>query len=437
MARPHERRLELPWCVLRASRITICALFGLTFASAARADSATCVAAAEDGQRAQKAGHLRVASENFSECSAEVCPKSVRDDCTKWRAEVQAQSPTIVIDAKGSDGHDVSDVTVSVDGVEVAKTLDGRHRRDRARIDDDLGIENRAIIGFQVRPVGKRIGRIATPLNVRERHRIGRNNPAYSRKLGRHVAERLPRFDIERRHRIARKFHDITAAPAGTVPREQCQDHVLGGHTRLQSSRKCHPHRFRARHSQRPRRHRMFGLARPDAPGERAERPLRAGVTIRRDQCHARQHDTEFRRNDMRDPLIGVIDVEQRDPRVVTRRARLGDERAPPRHRRRVAAPGSRIDDMVHHREHPRRIGDRTPRRRHAFQRRRAGALVQEHPVDGDQGVSTAQIGHDMRVPNFIEECALSQPSSPPRPRASRASPAFPESRCAFPATRF
>ena len=67
-----------------------------------------------------------VAGESFAECSSPSCPASVRDDCSKWRSEVQAQTPTVVVDAKTPDGHDASDVTVSVDGVVVAKKLDGR-----------------------------------------------------------------------------------------------------------------------------------------------------------------------------------------------------------------------------------------------------------------------------------------------------------------------
>ena len=66
------------------------------------------------------------AADSFRECSSESCPKSVRDDCTRWRSEVENQTPSIVVDAKDEAGHDVSDVTVSIDDRVVMKKLDGR-----------------------------------------------------------------------------------------------------------------------------------------------------------------------------------------------------------------------------------------------------------------------------------------------------------------------
>jgi hypothetical protein len=49
----------------------------------------------------------------------------VRDDCNQRLDELERAQPTIVFDARDSQGHDVSDVTVEVDGRPLVQRLDG------------------------------------------------------------------------------------------------------------------------------------------------------------------------------------------------------------------------------------------------------------------------------------------------------------------------
>lgn len=89
-------------------------------------DTAQCLAASEKGQRARAAGKLREAKEAFQVCNQDTCPAIVRSDCSKWRDELQASAPSVVFGARDAKGHDLFDVTVSMDGEVVTRKLDGK-----------------------------------------------------------------------------------------------------------------------------------------------------------------------------------------------------------------------------------------------------------------------------------------------------------------------
>ena len=92
----------------------------------ASADVQACLGASEKGQRARSAGKLREAREQFLLCSSDGCPAMVRRDCAQWQGEVIATLPSIVLGAKDRAGRDLFDVTVSVDGETLVRTLDGK-----------------------------------------------------------------------------------------------------------------------------------------------------------------------------------------------------------------------------------------------------------------------------------------------------------------------
>ena len=137
----------------------------------------------------------------------------------------------------------------------------------------------------------------------------------------------------------------------------------------------------------------------------------------------------------MGNALVGVVHVEQGDARCVAGGAGFGDEGIAARHQRAISAAGAGVDDMVHHCKHARRIDNRTTRLRHRLQRRRAGAFVEEDAVDGDQCAAPAQIGHDMGVPDFVEQGLRFSQSVPPA-NANLWSPISPELPCVFRARR-
>ena len=94
---------------------------------AARADVANeCMVAAEQSQPLRRDGKLIAARRKLLECERTACPAFVRDDCTKWRSEVDAAMPSVIVRAVDASNAEVSDVRVSVDGQVAAPRLDGQ-----------------------------------------------------------------------------------------------------------------------------------------------------------------------------------------------------------------------------------------------------------------------------------------------------------------------
>jgi hypothetical protein len=85
-----------------------------------------CIAAAEQVQPLQHDGNFREARARLRVCTQPQCPAIIRSDCTKWLAELDAATPTVVVHATDRDGNDLSDVRVFLDGALVLSTLDGR-----------------------------------------------------------------------------------------------------------------------------------------------------------------------------------------------------------------------------------------------------------------------------------------------------------------------
>ena len=121
-----------------------------------------CATAYENAQRLRQSGKLRAAKAQLTTCENEACASFMRNDCTKWDAEIAEAMPTIVVGAKDENGHDTSQVRVIVDDVVVADQLDGRpipvdpgqHHVRRRRLQRLAGREVR-----QEREVSSRVGR--------------------------------------------------------------------------------------------------------------------------------------------------------------------------------------------------------------------------------------------------------------------------------------
>jgi len=92
----------------------------------ARADVPACLDASEKGQRARSAGKLREARERFLACGAASCPALVRQDCAQWNSELSQTLPTVVFGARDTQGRDMFDVSVSMDGEPLVQKLDGK-----------------------------------------------------------------------------------------------------------------------------------------------------------------------------------------------------------------------------------------------------------------------------------------------------------------------
>lgn len=109
-------------------RLVLLGLLGVVVASALAAEARAEGACEGDHLRAQRArgeGHLVEATEALLLCSAKTCPNLVQQDCTTWLAEVKADTPTIVLDARDERGVAVKTTSVRIDGKDVARGVDG------------------------------------------------------------------------------------------------------------------------------------------------------------------------------------------------------------------------------------------------------------------------------------------------------------------------
>jgi predicted ribosome-associated RNA-binding protein Tma20 len=97
-------------------------------ASNANADPArdACFNAYEGAQRLRKSGELVASQSEVTRCASSKCPAFVTKDCVRWSHELERVIPSVVFVARSGEGRDLVDVTVTVDGKTVAKTLDGR-----------------------------------------------------------------------------------------------------------------------------------------------------------------------------------------------------------------------------------------------------------------------------------------------------------------------
>ena len=78
----------------------------------------------ESGQIARRQRRLRDAQGELRLCSRAACPGLVRADCVGWLDQVSRSLPSVVVTARAR-GFDLTEVRVTVDGVQVADRLTG------------------------------------------------------------------------------------------------------------------------------------------------------------------------------------------------------------------------------------------------------------------------------------------------------------------------
>jgi hypothetical protein len=79
-----------------------------------------CLSAPVDGQKLRRADKLVDAHDKFALCAQRKCPARIVQECTRWLHEVDDITPSIVAAARDSQGGDLLDVRVSVDGQPMA-----------------------------------------------------------------------------------------------------------------------------------------------------------------------------------------------------------------------------------------------------------------------------------------------------------------------------
>jgi hypothetical protein len=113
-------------CRALAPAVVLAAVSWPSPAAANRPQQAECIDAYTDGQELKHAGALRRARERLLICARDPCSPVLVRDCVSWLEEIERKLPTVVVEARDSQGHDINDVGVWIDGAEVASKLDGR-----------------------------------------------------------------------------------------------------------------------------------------------------------------------------------------------------------------------------------------------------------------------------------------------------------------------
>jgi hypothetical protein len=112
-------KLDRLLCAMAASSL-------VSLATPAFADEKEqCASAYEAAQELRSKTKLREARNNLLVCAQAACPGFIKKDCSKWLSEVEAALPTVVLSAKAQ-GQDLTDVSVKIDGDELAEALDGK-----------------------------------------------------------------------------------------------------------------------------------------------------------------------------------------------------------------------------------------------------------------------------------------------------------------------
>jgi hypothetical protein len=85
-----------------------------------------CASAYEDTQALRRDGRLAEAQKRALACTQDACPDVVKQDCTRWLAEIETNQPTVVFEAFDVSGAETAAVEVSVDGALLKDRLDGK-----------------------------------------------------------------------------------------------------------------------------------------------------------------------------------------------------------------------------------------------------------------------------------------------------------------------
>jgi hypothetical protein len=95
--------------------------------SVARPDDKTdCIAGFEAGQKLRHSGKLTAALTELARCTRDVCPRSLQTACVEQATEAVHLLPSVVLSATDRAHDDVAGVRVTVDGVVIATSLDGK-----------------------------------------------------------------------------------------------------------------------------------------------------------------------------------------------------------------------------------------------------------------------------------------------------------------------
>jgi hypothetical protein len=110
---------------LPALVLLIC-LGAATRAGAAEPTKEECLDSYKKNQQLRREGALRESIKQLLVCARDPCPSVLQPDCIDWLRDANARLPSIVVKAHAGDASDLTDVSVTFDGVPLVGRLDGR-----------------------------------------------------------------------------------------------------------------------------------------------------------------------------------------------------------------------------------------------------------------------------------------------------------------------
>ena len=164
----------------------------------------------------------------------------------------------------------------------------GDERLELVRVEEHLGVVDRALVAGEGPPVGDGIlpvlalRRVRAALEVREGRLVRRDHAGAGAGLDRHVADRHPPLHRERADRAAAELEHVALPAVGADLRDDREDDVLRGDAGLELALDGDRHRLEGLERQRLGRQDVLDLARADAERHRAERAVGARCGCRR-----------------------------------------------------------------------------------------------------------------------------------------------------------
>jgi hypothetical protein len=86
---------------------------------------AQCATAYEGGQEARRDGKFQLAAERLVSCSQPKCGEAISRECRQLYSSLQEAMPSVVFGARDEEDQDLVDVSISIDGKLVQKSIDG------------------------------------------------------------------------------------------------------------------------------------------------------------------------------------------------------------------------------------------------------------------------------------------------------------------------
>ncbi len=144
--------------------LAMIAIATVSSAASAEVSKEACIESHSRAQDAREQGKLSLARKLFMTCAQPACPALVQNDCARYADDIERYQPFLTFAARDSQGNDLPDTTVYLDGVLVVTRLDdgkphevdpGRHvvrfeyggRQETVTVVVGSGEKVRAVVG--------------------------------------------------------------------------------------------------------------------------------------------------------------------------------------------------------------------------------------------------------------------------------------------------